>query len=69
MGYTKDLWTRPATGPDGEAHRARNARWGNGKRWLACWIDPDGRQKSRAFKIQAAADKHWQGHGDRQGTR
>jgi integrase len=60
MGYTKDLWTRPAMGPDGKPTRVRNARWGNGKRWLACWIDPDGRQRSRAFKIQAAADKHWQ---------
>jgi integrase len=61
MGYTKDLWTRPATGPDGKPTRVRSARWGKGKRWLACWIDPDGREKSRAFKIQAAADKYWQG--------
>jgi integrase len=61
MGYTKDLWTRPATGPDGKLTRVRNARWGKGKRWLACWIDLDGRERSRAFKIQAAADKYWQG--------
>jgi integrase len=61
MGYTKDLWTRPETGPDGKPTRIRNARWGRGKRWLACWIDPDGREKSKAFRTQAAADKHWQG--------
>jgi len=57
MGYTKDLWTRP--GPDGT--RVRNARWGNGKRWLACWIDPEGNEKSKAFQKQTAADKHWRG--------
>jgi integrase len=61
MGYTKDLWTRPEIGPDGKAARVRNARWGKGKRWLACWIDPEGQEKSKAFKIQAAADKYWQG--------
>lgn len=61
MGYTKDLWTRPETGPDGKPTRVRNARWGKGKRWLACWTDPDGRETSRAFKTQVAADKHWQG--------
>ena len=60
MGYTKDLWTRPEPGPDGKPVRVRNTRWGKGKRWLACWIDPDGREKSHAFRIQAAADKHWQ---------
>ena len=59
MGFTKDLWTRPATGPGGKTIRVRNPRWGKGKRWLACWIDPDGKEKSKAFKIQAAADKHW----------
>jgi integrase len=61
MGYTKDLWTRPDKGPDGKTTRVRNARWGKGKRWLACWIDPDGREKSMAFRTQVAADKHWQG--------
>src|SRR5215470_1757051 len=56
MGYTKDLWTRP--GPDGT--RVRNTRWGKGKRWLACWIDPEGNEKSKAFQKQTAADKRWQ---------
>src|SRR5438876_11174412 len=59
MGYTKDLWTRPVAGPDGKTTRIRNTRWGKGKRWLACWIDPDGKEKAKAFTIQAAADKHW----------
>ena len=59
MGYTKDLWTRPQTGPDGKTSRVRNARWGKGRRWLACWTDPDGRERSQVFKIQAEADRHW----------
>ncbi len=59
MGYTKDLWTRPQAGPDGKTTRVRNARWGQGRRWLACWTDPDGRERSQVFKIQADADRHW----------
>jgi integrase len=60
VGYTKDLWTRPQIGPDGKTVRVRNARWGRGRRWLACWIDPYGKERSQAFKIQADADRHWQ---------
>jgi integrase len=59
MGYTKDLWTRPQTGPDGKITRVRNARWGRGRRWLACWIDPDGKERSQVFRTQAEADRHW----------
>lgn len=56
MGYTKDLWTRPVPGT---GRREHNARWGKGKRWLACWTDPDGRETARAFRTQAAASAHW----------
>jgi integrase len=57
MGYTKDLWTRPD--PDDKRRRVHNDRWGKGKRWLACWTDPDGSEKSKAFRTQAAATSHW----------
>jgi integrase len=59
VGFTKDLWTRPEKQDDGKVKRVRNARWGKGKRWLACWLDPDGRERSQAFKTKTAADKHW----------
>jgi integrase len=59
MGYTKDLWTRPETGPDGKTIRVRNERWGKGKRWLAGWLDPNGKERSQVFKTQAEADRHW----------
>jgi integrase len=38
--------------------RARNSRWGNGKRWLACWIDPEGSEKTKAFVRRADAWTH-----------
>src|SRR5215831_16685246 len=55
MGYTKDLWTRP----DGPDRRVPNQRWGRGKRWLACWTSPDGREDSKAFAKKVAAEAHW----------
>ncbi|HEV2784677.1 MAG TPA: tyrosine-type recombinase/integrase [Actinophytocola sp.] len=60
MGYTKDLWTRPEEQPDGKVKRVPNSRWGKGKRYLACWLDPDGRERSQAFTTKRPADKHWQ---------
>lgn len=59
MGFTKDLWTRPKEGPDGKIERVPNGRWGKGKRWLACWTDPDGQDRTKAFKTKAPADKFW----------
>lgn len=56
MGHTKDLWTRLS--PDGKG-RVHNDRWGKGKRWLACWITPDGKEDTRAFAKKADADSHW----------
>lgn len=44
MGHVVDRWTRP--GPSGK--RVRTDRWGKGKRWLARWSTPDGRERSRA---------------------
>ncbi|MFE0152840.1 tyrosine-type recombinase/integrase [Nonomuraea sp. NPDC059007] len=63
MGYTKDLWTRPdPTGvtKNGKPVRVRTARWGNGKRWLACWLDPDGAERTKAFRTQTDANAYWQ---------
>lgn len=62
----KDLWTtvaRDADGgvrsdPDGKRMREPNGRWGRGKRWLSCWIDPDGREKTKAFTRRADAWVH-----------
>lgn len=56
MGHTKDLWTRPD--PDGNG-RVHNNRWGKGKRWLACWITPEGKEDTKAFAKKTDADSHW----------
>lgn len=55
MGFTKDLWTRP----DDNGGREHNARWGHGKRWLACWTDPDRKEDTKAFRTKVMADAHW----------
>jgi hypothetical protein len=59
MGFAKDLWTRDEKQPDGTVRRVHNARWGHGKRWLSVWHEESGREKSQAFGIKDAADKHW----------
>jgi integrase len=46
MARVKDVW---ATYPE---------RRGRGKRWLAVWIDPAGRERSRAFGKKAEAEQY-----------
>lgn len=52
-GHIHDRWTRPGAG----GRRVRTDRWGRGKRWLARWVDPDGKERSKACdtKDEAAA--------------
>ena len=45
MARTRDLWKNPA-------------RRGRGKRWLACWAGPDGREHTRAFVKKTEADRY-----------
>jgi integrase len=58
MAYVKDQWTRPVEQPDGTTARVRTTKWGRGKRWLAAWIDPEGRERSKAFGTKTAAERH-----------
>ncbi|WP_433017671.1 tyrosine-type recombinase/integrase [Kribbella sp. CA-294648] len=59
MAYVRDQWTKAVRRPDGTVERVRNEkRWGRGKRWLAMWLDPSGKEKSRAFSSKARADKY-----------
>jgi integrase len=60
MGFTKDLWMRPAKQPDGTVKRVKNDRWGKGRRWLSVWHDEAGQERSKAFAKKDPADKHWQ---------
>ena len=45
MARTRDLWKNPE-------------RRGRGKRYLAIWTGPDGREKSRAFARKGEADRY-----------
>src|SRR4051794_39670037 len=58
MAYVKDQWTRGVKQADGSTVRVRNARWGHGKRWLAGWVDPEGRERTKAFITKGPAERH-----------
>ncbi|QFY11528.1 tyrosine-type recombinase/integrase [Nonomuraea phyllanthi] len=58
MARVRDLWTKTVIGPDGEKRREPTSRHGNGKRWLAVWIGPDGKDQTRAFAKKSDAEKH-----------
>lgn len=52
MGHVVDRWTVP--GPSGR--RIKGPRHGRGKRWLARWVEPDGRERSRACSSKDEAE-------------
>ena len=53
-GHVQDRWYRP--GPGGKPRPT--ARQGQGKRWRARWIDPDGRERAQSFTRKVDADNH-----------
>jgi len=61
MSRVKDLWFAESKGPDGQRARRKTTRHpDNGgskdsKRWLAVWLDPSGREKSKAFPVKERA--------------
>lgn len=57
MAYVKDRWTVKVDLPDGTSKRVRTDRYGKGKRWLAVWKDPNGRERSAAFDRKVDAEK------------
>ncbi|MEU4287798.1 site-specific integrase [Kribbella sp. NPDC026596] len=59
MGFTKDLWHSTTTDAEGNKVKARTARFGKGRRWLAVWHEADGRERTKAFERKTDADRHW----------
>ncbi|MFK5645100.1 tyrosine-type recombinase/integrase [Ornithinimicrobium sp. LYQ121] len=51
--YVEDRWH---VTKDGE--RVRSSRYGQGRRWRARWVDPDGDEKSEAFEQKVKAQRH-----------
>lgn len=58
MAHTRDLWFKEVKDESGEWVKVRKARHGKGKRWLACWTDPDDRERSKAFHRKGDADRY-----------
>lgn len=68
MARVKDLWisevkTKDANGKTVSEKRKTKKHPDNGgnknaKRWLACWFDPDGNEKTQAFEKKKAAEDY-----------
>lgn len=54
MANVQDLWY--IKGENGR--KVQGPRYNIGKRWLARWVDPDGKRRSQAFGTKDAAEKH-----------
>lgn len=55
MARVRDLWFKA----DG-SERVKTARHGHGKRWLAVWTAPDGREATLAFAKKSDAERYGQ---------
>lgn len=53
MAHVEDRWYRTVKGPDGRLAKLRTARHGNGLRWRARYLDPDGQDAT------AASPRRW----------
>src|SRR5271163_3605385 len=51
----EDRWTKLVKDADGKPVRVPSAKAGQGKRWLARWVDTDGREQSKTFDRKGAA--------------
>ncbi len=61
MARVKDLWFSDVPVKDPTGKTAKHPDMGgnkDAKRWLACWINPDGKEDTRAFAKQAAAKSY-----------
>lgn len=48
-GHIQDRWYKTETGPDGKITRTKTDRHGNGSRYRARYVGPDGTEQSKAF--------------------
>ena len=57
MAHIEDRWYKAVQGSDGKPAKERTARHGNGLRWRARYLDPDGRERNRSFATKVLAEK------------
>ncbi|GGU26994.1 hypothetical protein GCM10010244_61820 [Streptomyces coeruleorubidus] len=48
-GHIQDRWYKAEPGPDGKPIRVKTDRYGNGLRYRARYVGPDGTEKSKSF--------------------
>ncbi|WP_405619669.1 tyrosine-type recombinase/integrase [Streptomyces sp. NBC_00076] len=48
-GHIQDRWYKSESGPDGKPVKVKTDRYGNGLRYRARYVGPDGTEKSRSF--------------------
>src|SRR5829696_7679098 len=52
MAHVQDLWEKTVSG-----RRVRTSRYGQGNRWQARYLDPDGRERTRTFERKQDAER------------
>ena len=57
MAHVEDRWFTTVKGADGRPTRERTARHGDGLRWRARYLDPDGKERNRSFATKVMAEK------------
>lgn len=58
MARVKDLWWTSGTPKRKTARHPDNGGNPKAKRWLACWEDPEGKERTKAFRTQDAAKRY-----------
>ncbi len=53
----EDRWTKSIRRPDGSIETVPSARHGKGLRWMARWVDHDGREQTKSFARKTDAQK------------
>jgi len=54
VAHVDDRWHKVVPGEG----KVRTARYGKGKRWLARWVEDNGRERAKAFDRRSDADNH-----------
>lgn len=57
MAHIGDRWHKTVRGPDGRQRKERTARYGQGLRWQARYLDPDGDERGKSFGRRADAEQ------------
>jgi hypothetical protein len=57
MAHIEDRWHKIVVGADGKPQKECTSRYGNGLRWRARHLDPDGYERNRSFSRRLDAER------------